>query len=339
MYHHDHRVRSPVDTLSDGRLQHVVMPGDSLVRRIFHQQDSLISDVSFPSISDTTHRAIEGQLSTAADTVSAVWQSIYNERTLQALQDSLPVAAWSDKVRKQEVSEASLLQLVNDRFSAVPTPQADMPVLSTLQLKQDALAALTPLTGQVLDSTYADLIDSLRQVSLAEQRLVLEERGLTAISGVTSVVPRQTVWDKTYFEGLIGLGNSEQYVLQLAPALGYHVLGDASLGLGPLLEVTKNDAGHHLTTLGIRPFYKQAFLQRRAYVQVAYQWRPGQQRESQQALPASSWQGGGGVLLPISTVVAVNLAVMYQLNPGNVAEAQSPWIVRIGISTIKRVKE
>lgn len=272
-------------------------------------------------------------------------ETIYSERMLEAMLDSLGLDKFPS-VPLKELSDEDLLAMINEKTGGLPSVSQDS-MASTLDgatsladvgLEQEALGELTPLSGQVVDSKYYQYVDSLRQMNLEEQGLQVKEQGVDEVTKITSLDETETFWNKTYLEGLLGfLGDPENFVLQLAPALGYHLSDYTSLGLGPVVQISKNDAGTTIANLGFRPFYKQEFFKRRAYLQAEYIWTPTREELEDRVITGDQFLGGGGVLIPVSGILNINLSVMYQFNHQSETTV-SPWVVRVGISTLKNTK-
>lgn len=210
--------------------------------------------------------------------------------------------------------------------------------LSSKRLTQSAMAELAPITGQVLESKYFTKLDSIRNVNLKEQGLELKEQADSEISKVTEIRQELKFWDKTYFEGIIGISSIQGLLLQLSPALGYHFAENFSLGMGPVIQILEHEKESTLATVGLRPFIKQEFFKRRAYLQGEYIFNPSFGNNESFVFHKHNFMAGGGFLFPISQSVSINICVLYQmkeLEKETKSTSGSPWIFRIGISSTK----
>jgi len=274
-------------------------------------------------------------------------RNINSERAIRALYDSLGL----DRIPMlpvREVSKEDFLLLVNDKFSSNPLLEKQdsllksVPTVSDLsqqRIEQAALSELAPLAGQAMNSKYFEKLDSIRAVNLKAQGLALKEHAVSEFSKVTAIGQHQNFWDKSYFEGIVGISDFQQLFVQISPALGYHFLKDLSFGIGPVIHLYEHNA-RRLATIGVRPFFKQEFLKQRAYVQVEYVMNPFFENAENLAINKHSLLAGAGALFRISESIAINLCVMYRVSDiGNEVSTVAPFTFRIGISSIKSKKK
>lgn len=143
-----------------------------------------------------------------------------------------------------------------------------------------------------------------------------------------------------------GLPDKQVTIFQLSPSLGYHLTPTFSIGLGPnlLLQGEKQKIG---SQWGMRSFVKNEFFNQRLYAQVedlinfpqmSYQEVESGKFDSQHNLLI-----GAGYVLPFSKSFGLNSSLLYRIAgqdnvPGNINTASSPWVIRIGISSIKEKK-
>lgn len=200
------------------------------------------------------------------------------------------------------------------------------------KLPQSVLEELPPLSGNLVDSKYLKLVDSLRSIKLKEQRLMLDEKELSE-SGKEFVFKRKPkFWDKMYGEVILGiLRNDNAEILQISPALGYHILPLVSVGFGPMLSVQKQDSIFN-TKVGIRSFTKVEFFKQRAYFQAEYQISPYQIEYENLKVNRGNLLLGGGVVKKVYGQIAINASLMYNLS--NSDPATTPWVFRLGLSKI-----
>jgi hypothetical protein len=210
--------------------------------------------------------------------------------------------------------------------------------ISQLKLPDSLLAGLAPLRGRKLDSKYLPVIDSMKDVVLKAKNRSLDERQITeeVKRSVMKKKPRFT--DKIYFEGILGLVNDSTFkILEISPSLGYHFTKSISVGLGPNLLLQLQEKKLSML-VGFRSYVKAEIWKQRMYLQIEDNVSPQPKinNESLRAKRHAVLAGGGG-LLPITKKLALNLAVLYQINKDITNPGRSPWVIRVGISSIKKV--
>jgi len=267
----------------------------------------------------------------------------------------------------KDVSEGELVDAVNQKF--FPGPKPTLPVtseqdlagqvgaldnqalpampalptadLSKLDLSSLARQNLTPLSGSIIKSKYLDALDSVRKVNLRESDLMLDEKKASAEQVIARVRQRPDFFDRSYLEGVIGFSGNSFKVFQIAPAFGYHFTDNLSLGLGPNIMVDARGKNAY-TTFGVKTFMKGEFLKRQAYVQVEDimdNASPAGSAERKNILQQHRVLAGGGYLLTLSAPVTLNFAILYQLTDNkNKMSEFSPWVFRVGISSVKLKK-
>ncbi len=197
------------------------------------------------------------------------------------------------------------------------------------------LSQLPPLRGSVLDSKYMPYIDSLRRLSLKDNRMLLREDSITENIKRTALEKKPGFLDKIYFEGLLSFSSDSTIdIIKLSPTLGYHFTEILSIGAGPnlLLQVQERKLNF---MAGFRTFAKVEVWKQRAYLQL--EDNIDQFKVNREALGKTTHAvlGGGGVLLPLSKSLAINVAVLYRLNKDVNNPGHSPWVFRVGLSSIK----
>jgi hypothetical protein len=213
---------------------------------------------------------------------------------------------------------------------------------TSAKLPDDLLGQLPPLSGSVLDERYARVVDSLRKINMRRQNLNLDDVKLGESYTKSIFSERRPFWDKTYVNTVVGLWRGEDgNILQLSPTLGYHFRPLISVAVGPSLTIQKT-ADNYFSMIGIRTFAKAEFWQQRAYGQVEYQVKP-YKLDGQSLLPQEGkWLVGGGFIQSLGGRIGLNLEVLYRVSPASRENpADSPWVFRVGLSTIKsqRIKK
>lgn len=295
-------------------------------------------------------------------------QKIYSEKQWKSYADSLSkmpsvhIPQLSDPGwHKKEVAKEALLQQVKQDFfqtsradslkrAAQPPslspladkatlPVADLPSpgLSQLKLPQESLGGLSPLSGNQVKSVYLAQFDSLQRAALREGKLKLEEKKVSPEHTLSNFVPKPSLKERLYFEGVVGVSGNNLRSFQVSPALGYHFMNDVSVGIGPTLFV-RNDTKTVNATAGIRAFLKMEFLQRRAYLQVEDMMGGYYRSETreQKMLDQQTIMAGGGYLFSVSSKFSLNLMALYTIRSNQPHTHEfSPLVLRLGISSIK----
>jgi hypothetical protein len=211
--------------------------------------------------------------------------------------------------------------------------------ISSLKLPQSVLSELPPLGGTLLDSKYMPVVDSMRRVALKAKRLELKEDKITDDLKRTAVKNKPKFLDKLYFEGVLGFVNDSTInIVQFSPSLGYHFTDFLSVGMGPTIAVQFQQKKLHAMA-GFRSFIKMEVWKQRAYFQF-------EDNVDQVKLDNDSFKkqrhtllAGAGVLLPITKKLALNLVVLHRLNKDIQMPGRSPWVVRVGFSSIKKIQK
>jgi hypothetical protein len=290
--------------------------------------------------------------------------SILSQKQLMKLRDSLGVNKFdslfnkASLLSKKEVGKEDLLEALNKSFAEKSkldeSTFEQKKVLGAAQeevtgqtkdfdplagkLPQSVLQELPPLSGNMLDSKYLKLVDSLRKIKLKEQGLKLTEKEMS--NGKEMIFQRKPkFWDKAYFDGILGVvGNDNVTIVQASPSLGYHIFPLFSLGIGPMLSVQKQNNGLN-SSVGMRSFAKVELFKQRAYVQTEYQISPYQIDYKNVNLERGSFLIGGGVVKTVYGKMAINLSLMYKVNANEVLPGASPWVFRLGISSVKKIEK
>lgn len=300
-------------------------------------------------------------------------KKVYSDKYMKRIYDSLGAAKADSMfkvvstVAKKETSEKDLLSKINSSLSGKEpkgvgldeenqslkladtdklgglqdqlmngdTTGLGMGDLSDFRLPQDVLSQLPPLSGNVLDSKYMPYIDSMRRLSLKDRKLLLQEDSITEKIKRTAFNKKPSFLDKIYFEGLLSFSSDSTVdIIKLSPTIGYHFTEILSAGVGPNLVLQVQE--RKLNALaGVRTFAKAEVWKQRAYLQL--EDNIDQFRFNSESLKKTTHAilGGGGIILPVMRSLGVNLALLYRLNRDSNNTGHSPWVFRVGISTIK----
>jgi hypothetical protein len=293
-------------------------------------------------------------------------KKVYSEKFIKKMYDSLGVAKGdslfktASSLAKTETPKEDLLAKINggasekelngvgydpekrslriadaDKLNALPDQVARQDI-STLKLPDSVLSGLTPLQGRLMNSKNMSLIDSMRDVALKAKKQSLQEEQVTEDLKRSVVKKKPRFIDKTYFEGIIGfVSDSTLNVLQLSPSLGYHFTDFLSVGLGPNLQLQIDDRKVNALA-GMRTFIKAEVWKQRLYLQVEDNVSDTKVGKERVRVAGHSVMTGGGVLLPISKSLALNLSALYKVYQDT--PQASPWVFRVGISSIKKSK-
>jgi hypothetical protein len=195
---------------------------------------------------------------------------------------------------------------------------------------------LRPLAGRLVEQKLLKKIDSLKDINLRNQGFKMAEEKVDDNNKVASLKKKMGPLNKSFIETLISFQQSKTItLLQISPALGYHIRKYVSIGGGPNLVVTSTTGKNPKVSAlaSARVFTKVEFFKQRVYTQVedALQWTD---TETGGKLTQNVLAGGGG-LIPFSKSLAINMAVLYRVYRNGPDDSSSPWVFRIGISTIK----
>lgn len=253
------------------------------------------------------------------------------QRINMPIKDSLNRTGLQYDDKEQSLNTPGLEKLTN------PAKEFSEKDLSTMQLEQEALSELEPLKGNLMDSKYMPYVDSMRDVTMKAKRYSLNEKQLTEEMKQTVFKKKPSFMDKSYFELLLSFATDTAFsVVKIAPSWAYHFTNTISAGLGPDIAVEYQQKKFN-TMIGFRSFVKTEFFKQRAYLQV--EDNVGKTKVSEDALRKTSHSilAGGGVVLPISKKIAINVAVLYRVNQRAIQPGGSPWVFRIGLSSLKDV--
>ncbi|MBL7845561.1 MAG: hypothetical protein KF846_13705 [Cyclobacteriaceae bacterium] len=286
----------------------------------------------------------------------------YSTKRLKELYDSMGISKLDTILAqlpiKHDVTEEDLIQRLNESLSLsqpkFPTTKEDfltaseldkltegysLPDMSSLKLPDSIANQLPAIPGRKLDAKYLAKFDSLRDAYLDKERLRLKEQELTEKVKQAALERKPTFWDRIYFEGLVTFNSlQERNEIQVAPAVGVKLAKNFSLGIGPNILLREDDRKIQVTA-GYRSFAKYEVFNQRAYLQVEDIVDPRQVSLESAGSTRHSILAGGGVLVPVSKVLAINMMLLYRVNNEEYsAGIQSPFTFRVGISTLGNKK-
>jgi hypothetical protein len=214
--------------------------------------------------------------------------------------------------------------------------------LEGMKLPDASLGELPPLPAHVLPTKYLKGLDSLRNLKLKEDGMRLKEQQVAgAREKIASMAKRERFWDKSYFEGVIGFVPGDHTLLQAAPTVGYHFMSNLSIGAGPSVTI-REDNKKMITTVGLKVFSKLELFKRQGYLQfedIMDSYGTGTKETGKRSIfEQHHLYAGGGWLLTIAAPVSLNLSILYGFNSTAVPSEFSPFVFRIGISSIKSKK-
>jgi hypothetical protein len=310
--------------------------------------------------------AISNELRAIDNTDGIAYARVYSKKAIQHLYDSLgstkadSVLGLVEKATRSIKSKDELLDRIktplakanNDKFSydekteSINSADAEnlqgLPEkyssgdFSKMQLPPELLSELAPLKASVTDNKYLRTIDSLRGVRLKNQGLLINEQQITEEVRAAIVSEKKTFLDKSYFEVILGFVQDTSFtIVQVSPSWAYNFSNTFSMGVGPNISVSFEEK-QIKGLVGFRTYAKVEILKQRAYFQVEDNVQPTtiRNRESLQKTVHSFLVGGGG-LVPITKKLAINVALFYRLNQQEVLPGGNPWVIRLGVSSIK----
>lgn len=279
--------------------------------------------------------------------------TVLNNRMMQTYMDSLRKTLPDiPKAPTEEISREQLVKEVNDQFRNPVDSLRDSTKrvgqeigrkkewvdLNYARIKSADKEDLKPMVASLVKSHALKSIDSLRTIDLEATRMKMEEAERSAREKVTKFKEKQSMWDKSYLEGILGLANNKSATLYFSPAWAYHIVPSWSVGGGPNIIINKETPGIKLD-VGARVLTKYEILHRTAYFQVEDQVMPGAKSPENKAFTQHKLMAGGGYVIPFFSPVTANLSVMYKFYSNGVSENDgSSWVFRIGISTNKKPK-
>ncbi len=292
-------------------------------------------------------------------------KKIYSEKHLKKMYDSLgfekadSIYKIAAPLLKKEISKEQFIQTLNHKIAgntkvagsdynatdeSLPTGDFDklngLPNefhkadLSKMQLPPEIASELPPLRSNLIDNKYLDEIGNLRKANLKSDRLKLKEEQVTDKIKSTVIEKKPGFFDKSYTECIIGYLQSGGIKLyQASPSFAYHITRTLSMGAGPNVLAKAEEHKKLRVLVGFRYYSKLELFKQRGYLQVEDNMNPSVVSTETMQFKTHSLLAGGGVLLPISKKLALNPCVLYKvINDG---QGGSPWVFRLGLSSIK----
>jgi hypothetical protein len=287
-------------------------------------------------------------------------QQIMSLKATKKLYDSLGISR-IDSIRalasmKEDVSADELAQALKMSFPSRPgffngqqSPLdlaksqggediPTVPDLSAMKLSPESALELPAIRGFQLPTDSLPIVDSLKQLNLASQKLSISEKEITDNVTRTILKEKPSFWDRTYVEGILSYAKDQDVdIIQASPAFGYHFNSSLSIGVGPSL-VLKLKEKRVETQLGYRAFLKYEFLllKQLSYLHLEDLVDPNMVTSEYASSTKHSILGGAGLVVPVTKVLGINVCVLYRVNNSTYADGTlSPWVVRLGLSSIK----
>jgi hypothetical protein len=285
--------------------------------------------------------------------------TILSKKLLKKKTDSLKKKTGLNKIpidpnisKYQHMSDQDLVKAVNSKFLSQSSLQDSTAALekktnlegqklqkevdlTKAKLTPDHLENLVPSPGSVIKTKYLSHLDSIRDADLKRARLKLNQEKRTADTYVASVTKKESFFKKSYFEGIAGIQPGSFTILQFSPAFATHFSKRISLGVGPNLSL-KNDGKNFVATTGLRSFLKAEFFNRQVYGQAEDQINPAISLDNTH-FTQHNFLLGGGCVVPFMRPLTFNLALLYKIYSNGTSQASgtSPWVFRVGISSVK----
>lgn len=288
-------------------------------------------------------------------------KTVLSQKQLAKLRDSLGLKKFDSIYNnasllagKKEVGKEDLLKAINnplvDKAKMNPTELNDSKLrdagkqeaekeaknldLGTVKLPQWELEKMSPLSGNVIDSKYVKLVDSMKNINLGRQDLSLLERKIDQQYSQVIFKDKPKFWDKAYFDGVLGVAGGENgSIVQFSPNLGYHITPRFSLGVGPIVSIQQQSKNIN-TNFGVRSFAKVEVWRQRGYFQIEHQINPGQLDYKNIQVAQGSLLAGGGIVKKIFNNIAINLSILYRVHSTPEIAGSSNWVFRFGVSTV-----
>lgn len=325
------RIRKPVseDELlahinSSVRVNNLSNPGENLSKM-------KLKDEALRELSPLSGRSIRPDVKQAGDTLlGKIFE--YANIDSAAIPDSVSRLRGAKIVPFRSLKELDSLKSVHNGSDSVvylSKAKADsikIAWLHAVQLKQKRFHDRVYLTN-----------DSLTNLRTHLHKHSLNER---AVFGKLSEIPIPTkngFFDRFYFEGMVSFNRTSiQDEIRLSPGIGFLITSDFSIGAGLNVLIARKERQINVLT-GYRLFSKYQFFKQRAYVQIEDWVDPARRTgEGNKPLSQHSILAGGGYVLAIGKSLGINGAIFYRLNNERYSDGlASPWVFRIGISSIR----
>ncbi len=258
-------------------------------------------------------------------------ESLKNDIPASDLPNTSELTSLKDKVADVNFPDASTLSSMKDK---VPTSLSDM------KLGMNDLKELAPLRGFQLPTDSIPILDSLQNLDLSREKIQLKQNEIEDRLESAVAKRKPAFWDKAYVDAIISfMDNKDVHSFQVSPSFGYRVTNDLSFGIGPNI-IIKEKHNTWNVSMGFRTFAKYELFSQRGYLQIEDMVDPASINKEYISQTRHSVLTGAGVFLPITKTVAINFCVLYRVNNDAYSSGQqSPWVVRLGLSSKKSMKK
>ncbi len=140
-------------------------------------------------------------------------------------------------------------------------------------------------------------IDSSRLANLKATRLKMEQSEKDGRQTVAKFREKETVWKKSYLEGIMSMAANQSGTFQFSPAWAYHIVPTWSVGGGPNLTVSKKKESSNVKLdVGARLLTKYEMLHRTLYLQLEDRINPAAVSKENNPFTQHAFLGGAGWL-------------------------------------------
>jgi hypothetical protein len=277
--------------------------------------------------------------------------TVFNNKFMKKYTDSIRKAMPTPPSSPfQKVTKDQMVNEVNKKFLHSGDSMADSSSnlaqmkkrkawadLNYQRLEQADAQQLQPLVTEFVKKEFLPKLDSIKFIDMKAARLKMEEKETKAKTKLAEIRQKETLWNKSYFEGVVGLSPSGSGI-QFSPAMAYHIVPSWSVGAGPNILFNKvNDDWKF--DVNVRLLTKYEIFERTAYFQAEDLVNPNTIGLENNVFTQHNLMAGGGYVLPFLTPISFNLSLMYRFySNGETAKTPSNWLFRIGISTNKKPK-
>ncbi|TRX59124.1 hypothetical protein FNH22_11410 [Fulvivirga sp. M361] len=268
----------------------------------------------------------------------------YAQQVREAFADQLAGAQAYHDQHTQVPSQTGLPG--KEDFASSGTSVDPLPVdldLADFTLPDIAVSDLPPLRGAVLDS--AQLNGLLNEDVVNKTKTIHKLRETEPSNELKKVIiPRKPdFFDRWYLEGVVGITDfiDNAGAAHISPALAYRLYGPFSLGVGPDLQFTGRQKEENIkSSLGYRAFLKADLFENSAYLHVEniFNIQLMQDNDNDRR---HRFYAGGGYIMRLSHNWGLNFSLLYRVNNrhGPQEGYPSPWLLRLGFSTLKKSRK
>lgn len=244
--------------------------------------------------------------------------------------------------KKEEISPSDFVNLLGEqkeqknipstegeaRSAVMASAKEEVKDIGSYRLPEEHLATLKTLQARQMGQLPQEVLDSVRKTGLRKNRVKMKEVPQSKTEVLHKIREKGRLRHRFFFEGILGGFSSDFTTFQLSPALGFKVFRTYSIGVGPMLSISRNGWN---TTCDIRMFMKKEFFHQRCYLQLEDILHP-YSREKGYSITQTLYAGAGYVL-HISRMANLNVMGMYQIGG---AKTGQPLIFRVGFSIINQ---